>query len=294
MTARTRLLVLFLVVFTLAACQSNPQKASIDEASSLTEQIALADRLLENGKHEAALAEYLLAYEVDSTNRHVLSRLIYLYEQMGDTASTQYALSQLLSVDPNNPAALEKLGLIELRNGQQVDAKEHLETAAALGSSNWRLLNALGVLADYRGEHAAAQAYYAQGLEQQGADRSSLLNNIGYSYYLSGDLQGALRRFEQSLAISPNFDQALSNKGLTLIRMGRSDEAYRVFKSFMSEEKALNNVGFLHMLFGEYQVAERYLRMAIKASPMYYEEAYQNLDRIEILQRSRRSTDAPG
>ena len=291
--AYRRLLVAVLLSSVLAGCQTNPAQPDRPESTQLAEQIELANRLLAQGKHEAALAEYHLALELDPRNAFVLTRMAYLYDRLGDPAATEYVLRDLLAVEPDHAEALERLGLLELKRGQRAAAEEKFARAETLGRSSWRLFNGLGVLADYDGEYVAAQAHYARALQQQPTNRSLVLNNIGYSHYLAGDLQKALTFFNQALAIDPNFEQALSNKGLMLVRMERSDDAYSVFKGFMSDEKAMNSVGYLNMLLRDYRLAERYFRMAIKTSPMYYEEAHENLDRVVQLQRTSSGSDTP-
>ena len=286
-----RLLVAVLLSSVLAGCQMNPTQPDRPESTQLEEQIGLANRLLAQGKHEAALAEYHLALELDPKNAFVLTRMAYLYDRLGDPTATEYVLRDLLAVEPDHAEALERLGLLELKRGQRAAARDKFEHAEKLGRSSWQLFNGLGVLADYEGEYAAARAYYARALQQQPTNRALLQNNIGYSHYLAGDLQAALTFFNQALAIDPNFEQALSNKGLMLVRMERSDDAYSVFKNFMSDEKALNSVGYLNMLLRDYPLAERYFRMAIKTSPMYYEEAHENLDRVVQLQRTSSGSD---
>ena len=248
----------------------------------------MADRLLAQGKQEAALAEYHLALEADPQNPDILARLAYLYDRLGDVTATENVLRDLIAVDPENAAALEKLGLLELKRGQRESAEQRLDRAEVLGRTSWQLFNGLGVLADYRGDYPVAREYYGRGLGQQPTNRALLLNNIGYSHYLAGELVEALTLFNKALAVDPKFEQALSNKGLALIRTDRSVEALNVFRTFMSEEKALNNVGFLNMLFNNHQVAERYFRMAIKASPAYYKEAHENLQHLQQLQQGDR------
>jgi Flp pilus assembly protein TadD len=285
MTCSKHLVIVLLLSSVLLGCQTSPTKPVGSETADLGAQLDLAHRLLAQGKHEAALAEYHLALEMDPKNTLALSRLAYLYDRLGDATATEYVLRDLLALQPENVEALERLGLLELKRGQRESAKERFVQAEALGRTSWQLLNGLGVLADYAGDYPLAQEYYARALQQNPTDRGLLLNNIGYSHYLEGDLEGALAWFNKALTVDPTIEEALSNKGLALIRMGRSADAYAVFKNFMSDEKALNNVGFLNMLFNNYRLAEQYFRMAVKASPVYYKEAHDNLQHLQQLQR---------
>ena len=50
-------------------------------------------------------------------------------------------------------------------------------------------------------------------------------NQRAFAYFLGGDFPSALRDLDRTLAILPDHVGALSGRGLTLIEMGRDDEA---------------------------------------------------------------------
>ena len=89
-----------------------------------------------------------------------------------------------LSIDPENPIAHLGLGKLYLREAQLEDAQVHLEAAFQSGHPDPAVFNALGVLKDQLGEHAAAQDFYQSGLELD-PNNDALANNLGVSLLLS-------------------------------------------------------------------------------------------------------------
>lgn len=58
-----------------------------------------------------------------------------------------------------------------------------------------------------------------------------VLNNLATSYDLLGDKQTALKIYDQALAISPRYVEALVNKSIVLYNLKKYDEAFEIIKS---------------------------------------------------------------
>jgi tetratricopeptide (TPR) repeat protein len=104
-----------------------------------------------------------------------------------------------------------------------------------------------------------------------------ILNNYGYSHYLSDDWVEAQQYFQMSIAIDQNYEQGWRNLGLVLIRRGDLRGAEDAFGRIMDKHKSLNTVGYVLMLEKEYEGAIRYFNQAIITAPSYYEAAENNL-----------------
>jgi len=109
----------------------------------------------------------------------------------------------------------------------------------------------------------------------------SLLNNLGYSYYLNGQYEPAVQPLRTALSLYPNYRQAHNNLGLVYGMMGRYEESLKEFKKGGEEAPAYNNIGYIYYLQGKYPEAIRYFNKALELRPSLYVTAHKNLKRAE-------------
>jgi len=252
------------------------------------EAIANGDRALADGDADRAMFEYVHALEISGGDASILNKIAAIHTSLGNLRLAARAYTLSLKLEPENPAALEGVGLLFLRDRRYDDARRHLSAALEKEPLRWQSLNGLGMLADLEGNYAQAAAYYRQALEippdaWQQPETAVLLNNLGYSLYLSGDWDGAQHNFHKALNYSPEFVRAWQNLGLVYTRKGDYDGALDAYRHVMDKPEAYNNIGFICMLNQEYDQAEYFFRKAIKLSPTYYVKAHENLDKLNRL-----------
>jgi Flp pilus assembly protein TadD len=250
--------------------------------------IADGDRALALGDLDRAMFEYVRAQELSGGDATTLNKIGAIHARLGNPqlAARAYALS--LKFEPENPMALEGIGLLLLAERNYDKARTYLESALKAEPGRWRTHNALGMLDDLAGAHEAAAGHYRQALEQPEAgltraDTAQLWNNLGYSLYMAGDWKGALLHFQKSLNAIPEFERAWQNIGLVYTRKGQYDNALDAYLHVMDKPQAYNNIGYVCMINQRYDQAEKFFRQAIKLSPTYYVKAQENLDRLKRL-----------
>jgi hypothetical protein len=111
------------------------------------------------------------------------------------------------------------------------------------------------------------------------------MNNIGYSYYLSGDLEEATRWFGRAILATSDYEPAVKNLALLYARQGWYDEAVKTFAKVVDEPQAYNDTGYIAMRNGDYWKASELLAEAIRLAPTYYEKAYENLKDVKAAQK---------
>ena len=252
------------------------------------EAITNGDRALAEGNADRAMYEYVQALEISGGDSAVLNKIGGIHTRQGNLVLAARAYSLSLKLEPENPAALEGVGLLFLRERRYEDAKRHLTVALEKDPVRWQSQNGLGMMADLDGDHVLAASYYRQALATppeavQQPDKAVLLNNLGYSLYLSGDWQEALQYFHQALNYNPDFERAWQNLGLVYTRNGQYDRALDAFRRVMDKPEAYNNIGFVCMINQNYADAAHFFQKAIKLSPTYYVKAHENLDRLNRL-----------
>ncbi|WP_162232274.1 tetratricopeptide repeat protein [Methylogaea oryzae] len=255
-----------------------------EEAGSLTldEWIKRGDELRAKGDKDEAMLAYLQSYKLSPNNIPVLLRLGRLHRDRHELELAELALRSILDLEQSSAEARADLGLVKLDQRDRVAAEQLLEEALRLDSARWEAHDALGVLADLRGDHGGAVAHYEAALKVHVSPM--VLNNLGYSYYLAGDLEQARARFQQALSADPSFQRAQYNLALVTAKLGSYQEAVALFGKLMEPDAAYNNVGYLCMMEGKYDEAEAFFRKAIEISPKYNVIANENL---KALQRMR-------
>lgn len=271
----------------MAGCATIADRPPAEEGLPAVDEIVnKGDAAYRRGEYRQALSHYVRALVNNPESPDVLYKIGTVHRQTDELALAEKAFLEVLELRPQDSAALEGLGLVYLSKRQEKPAEEMLLRALNQEPTRWRTLNALGILADLSGDLARAQSYYEQGLAAY-PESSILLNNIGYSHYLAGDWSAAKRYYERALASDASNREAWSNLGLLYVRQARLEEAVHAFERIMEPANALNSVGYACMITGRYDCAKEYFSRAIAISPVYYEQAYANLGRMQRLLTSR-------
>ena len=120
----------------------------------------------------------------------------------------------------------------------------------------------LGVVANHLRRHREAQTMYTEALRLNRND-SELINDLGYSLYLHGDLEKAEMALRIAVAMNPRSTRYRNNLGLVLGHLGRYDEALKQFQRGGSEADAHYNLAFVRASRNEIEEAKTCFRRAL-------------------------------
>lgn len=258
---------------------------------------------------DLALYEYIRALGFPSQEfaDQAFYKIGYIHQQRGnyDLAKLAYTRAALIAKD--NIQYASSIGIVELKLGEHDNAKKQLLRAIKMdqqrqGKSDWdpdrdlfsqRLLIdsnsplsayiGLGIISDLDAKHKSAQQIYLTALSVNNRSEKAL-TNLGYSYYLDGNLKQSEIINRRTTTLYPNNKRAWSNLGLTYIKSKRYEDALDALSNVMPREKALNDIGYFSMLEGDYESAINYLERAVNSSPTFYAKAQENLKRAQKLQ----------
>lgn len=289
---RSRWIFLAGVLMTLSACDSlglgdgepaiaeqdvNPIRLALASGISVEE----ANRALERKDYDTAynlLRQHLVLNPGDDAAKISLART-YLGRHEGLNAQT--ILNSLADESKENPQFHMLRGLALLVVGKRVEAAEQLEIAFAEDPSLWQSANGLGLIHDFDQRWDEAEASYRLALVSK-SDAAVVHNNMGYSYLLQGRVDEATTAFSASLTYEPDLAVARSNLRLALAAKGRYTDAI-AGTDRAGLPQVLNNIGYVAMLSGDYESANIFLNRAIDESPVYYDTAEENLERLQSL-----------
>ncbi|WP_082114030.1 tetratricopeptide repeat protein [Kiloniella litopenaei] len=152
----------------------------------------VAEATYNRGDYRTAIGLYQRVFELNPDNPEPMLRIGSILNKRGEPLAAGQAYRQVLAVDPMNVEAKRGLGLSFMARGQMDLAIEQFSEGLGI-EKNTKLLNAMGVAYDKKGERQTAQRYYKAGLEID-KDNLTLLSNYGLSMSYEG-------RHDEALAI---------------------------------------------------------------------------------------------
>lgn len=124
-----------------------------------------------------------------------------------------------------------------LEHGYTNEAVSELSVASVVGPDLVEANKLLGVALDRLGQHGQAQEAYERALTVA-PDDAEVLNNYGYSLFLDGRAQEALKRLRQAERLTPEAPYVLANMAVVQARLGKYGDAFKSFKRAYGEYEA--------------------------------------------------------
>ncbi|TDX28411.1 tetratricopeptide repeat protein [Modicisalibacter xianhensis] len=239
------------------------------------------DMSLRSGDADRALFEYIRGLRLaKEPSPDALYRIGYIHHKRENYRLADLAYRWVLEMAPNHAQAGTGLGEVLLQKRQYKAAEEQLRAVTiAHGQAPWRAYNALGIIADMNGNAEQAEQYYQKALSIN-PESAVVLNNLGYSRYLFGNWAGANEALQSALQADPSYELAWRNLGLVHARQGDYGYALEALGRNGQPAEALNDVGFVSMMSGDYDQALTFFEEAMRLSPAYYVTASENASNV--------------
>jgi Flp pilus assembly protein TadD len=227
----------------LAACQN--KSAGLGPSDSM----ATASTQPASFKETALLGK---KWQADPTN--VPAGLAYAngLEALGQTDKQMQVLQSLMQHHPEDGKLKALYGKKLLTAGRSGEAIPVLEAAAATPVADWRLHSALGSAYDQQGEYGKARNQYQKALTLS-AGNLSVMNNLGMSYALEGNLKQAEQMLrdasrQPNAAAQPRIRQ---NLALVVGLQGRFEEARKIASEDLPPEQVEANMAYLQKMLSQ-------------------------------------------
>ncbi len=145
------------------------------------------------------------------------------FAQEGHHREAIACLRRGLRLDPKNPSLWFNLSLSYRALGNRDEARNALLQAARLNPLDVDILDTLGVVLHELGEDVSAESYYKVALELSPGN-GRVWNNYGVLQFSQSRYDEARKSFEKSVALVPDFDDALYNLRDTYEELGKTAE----------------------------------------------------------------------
>ncbi|MFZ4761536.1 MAG: tetratricopeptide repeat protein [Alphaproteobacteria bacterium] len=234
-TTRRRIFpLLYTTLLLLAACSGNNSAPSTSLASAdlkdMNRLMEMAARSEEKGDNNVAAGLYARANALHPQSLQPLLRLAVLFNKMENFEAAQKTWQAVLAIAPNHNEAIIGLGNALLQRGEAMAARDHFRKYVPpkqAKQNDSRIWSGLGIALDMLGQHKEAQASYQQAMASIGSN-PMLVNNLAFSYLLSGQLEKA-EQLLRPLCDSPNSSPtARYNLALALALQGKNEESRSV------------------------------------------------------------------
>ncbi len=222
----------------LSGCQS--KDASIDP-------MATGSTGAPSMKETAAAGE---SWKKDPGNVELGLNYAARLKSIGQTNEQINVLQTLAGKNPQDGRLLGIYGKELLIAGRTPEAAQVLEQAAASGQADWKTHSALGSALDQQGRYADARKQYERALLLQ-PNEMSVLNNMGMSYALEGNLTKAEQTLQQASRLPNSSSEPRIRQNLALVvgLQGRFEESKQIASQDLPPDQVEANLAYLqHML----------------------------------------------
>jgi Flp pilus assembly protein TadD len=253
----------------------NPQAAE-------PETIFLVERALEEGRLDDAqvlLERYVFTFPDDPRGKLATAELRLAH---GNTGGAMQVFRNLVEEPTVAADARQGFGITMILVGDMEVAYKELSAAVEEDPTLWRAWNAIGAYHDAQDDWEKAEDAYRRALAVR-PNEPMILNNLGFSLLMQNRVDEALGPLQEAMRLAPDSSQVKTNVRLAYARKGEYRRAVSGSGDDVELAKALNNVGYIALLKGDYSQAEAYFLRAMEADPTFNEVAWRNLNYLKSL-----------
>jgi Flp pilus assembly protein TadD len=236
-------LLLLASALAMSACQS--KTASLDALDGLT----TASTEPASFKKTAELGE---RWTKDQKNLALGLAYADGLEKLGQTDQQLQILATLAEQNPQNTNIQVVYGKKLLVAGRSGEAIPVLKTVADSGAGDWRVLSALGSAYDQQGQYVTARETYQKALALQ-PNQISVLNNMGMSHALEGNLAQAEKTLRSALTLPEGKSMPRLRQNLALVvgLQGRFEESKQIASEDLPPDEVEANMAYLQKMLSQ-------------------------------------------
>lgn len=248
---------------------------NVDTYLILADQ-AITQHSFREGKR---ILEKILRQDPENEKARLILANMHFLQGKIDLALVAY--QELLEFDGIKAEAYQGHGLSLMKKGAWEEAVVSLKNAVKYDHSLWRAWNALGYYYDKHENWQQAMSSYDMAL-QFNARSSMVYNNRGFSLILQNQTKRAVEDLTKAVLFDPENTHAQTNLQIALSLSGNYRRAVSLSDT-NNKPSSLNNAGYIAILNGDFENAEKLLNMAMKDAYSFNEKAWKNINFLKSL-----------
>ncbi len=190
------------------------------------------------------------AYESNPKDREAVLNYAAALRRNDQLPQAEAVLRKAVINDGRDRDIASAYGKTLAMNGKLDESLQVIRGAQSPTRPDWRLMSAEAAVIDQMGDGQTARSLYAQALKIAPGE-PSILNNLGMSYLLSGDLNDA-ETVLRSASQSPKADSRIrQNLALVLGLQGKFGEAEQVARTEIDPAQADANIAYLKAMLAK-------------------------------------------
>ncbi len=191
-----------------------------------------AGKKYHNGDYEGALADMKTAVSIDPKNAKVRGTYAFLLIKMGYTGEAaeqiEEALTKVKTIDDKNSMIITK-ALVLWKQGN-IDQAIVLLDELLKTFETTNVYSTLGLLYNEKGNSAKALEFNLLAKDYNSSN-PAILDNLGTSYFNSGDYDNAFETYKEVMKFKPTFPEAYYNYAKMLERNGDLEKALYMLRT---------------------------------------------------------------
>lgn len=232
-----------LASLSLGACQN--KSASLDAADPIATGSTAPPSLKETAKVGAE-------WQKDPKNLRLGLAYAGQLKKLGQTSQQLQVLATLYQYYPSDATLLSIYGRELMQAGRPNEAQPILAKAVDAGGNDWKIYSAMGSALDQQGKYGEARDYYHRALAIAPGN-PAVMNNLGMSYALEGDLQQAEKTLREASDLPAGKSEPRLRQNLALVvgLQGRFDEARQIASADLPPDQVEANMAYLQKMLAQ-------------------------------------------
>lgn len=225
----------------LAACSTPPEHMDMTAAGA--GMARLGDKMSEKGEIGTAIDFYSRSLRANPANRQAIIGLGSVLQKWGNKTAALDVYQDGVEERPRDGEVRRLYAKMLLKLDHAMQAKQQYEIALDIDSDDAKARTSYGVALDYLGEHKKAQTQYKKVLSAN-SENLTALNNLAYSHILTHRFEDAMGLLEPELNNPKATARLRQNLALTYGLAGMEDDAIRVARMDLTEDKVQENMDY--------------------------------------------------